>query len=180
MQITPENLQLFSLLLGTPEPESLALLEGMSDEHDWLCEPVEELKRLPLEQWQAEHTSLFINGYPHTLAPPFLSALQNGEMGGDTAERVSKFYHYLGLEADSMPADYLGTLFECAAWLLQIEREAQQPAFEQLWNDFLCPILPGFATRLIEYDGLKLYTRMGQQLERLSRPLLNQSETIAR
>ncbi len=165
MNVTPEQLQLFSLLLSAPQEDSLALLEPLSRQHTWLSAPLNELQDLSLQQWQGEHTALFINGYPHTVAPPFLSALQSGQMGGSEEEAMREFYYRLGLEADGMPADYLGTLFECAAWLLQ--QEEQSNDFADLWNNYLYPVIPDFANRLIEHQGLRLYQEMGRQLSQI-------------
>lgn len=165
MNITAEKLQLFSTLLGAPEATSLELLESHSAQHPWLEVPVRELQETPLQQWQGEHTGLFINGYPHTVAPPFLSALRSGQMGGSEEEAMRDFYYRLGLEADDVPADYLGTMFECAAWLLQ--QEEQSDDFAELWDNYLYPVLPDFANRLIEHQGLRLYQEMGRQLSQL-------------
>ncbi len=165
MNVTPEQLQLFALLLGAPEANALEALHSLSAEHPWLEGPLHELRKTPLQQWQGEHTALFINGYPHTVAPPFLSALRSGQMGGSEEDEMREFYYRLGLEADGMPADYLGTLFECAAWLLQ--QEEQSDDFAELWDNYLYPVLPDFANRLIEHQGLRLYQEMGRQLSQI-------------
>lgn len=165
MNVTPEQLQLFSLLLGAPEANALEMLQSLSAEHPWLAGPLHELHETPLQQWQGEHTALFINGYPHTVAPPFLSALRSGQMGGSEEDEMREFYYRLGLEADGMPADYLGTLFECAAWLLQQEEQSED--FAELWDNYLYPVLPDFANRLIEHQGLRLYQEMGRQLSQI-------------
>ena len=166
MKVSAEKLQLFAMLLGAPEAGSLEILQSMSAQHPWLMGPLHELHDTPLQQWQGEHTALFINGYPHTVAPPFLTALCSGQMGGAEEESMRDFYYRLGLEADGMPADYLGTLFECAAWLLQQE-EKQSDDFAELWDNYLYPVLPDFANRLIEHQGLRLYQEMGRQLSQI-------------
>ena len=165
MRIDADQLRLFATLLGSPNRESLGLLESLSVMHPWLVEPVLELKTMPLELWQAAHTALFINGYPHTAAPPFISALRHGQMGGQVEEDLAGFYRQLGLQADGMPADYLGTLFECAAWLKQEQTQAGR--YSQLWRQYLSPVLPDFANRLREHSALKLYRGMGRELSRL-------------
>ncbi len=165
MNVTAEKLQLFATLLGAPDVASLELLQSLSSDHAWLATPLQELEQISLEAWQGEHTALFINGYPHTVAPPFLSALRSGQMGGAEEEAMRDFYYRLGLEADSMPADYLGTLFECAAWLLQ--QEEQSDDFADLWDNYLYPVIPNFANRLIEHQGVRLYQEMGRQLSQL-------------
>lgn len=162
-----QQLQLFSLLLSTPQADSLELLQTLTAHHPWLQQPLRELQGISLQQWQGEHTTLFINGYPHTIAPPFVSALRQGTMGGGDEVAVADFYSRLGLEAEGMPADYLGTLFECAGWLLQ---QQQQPCddFIELWDKYLHPVIPDFCRRLIQHNGLQLYQRMGEQLSQVS------------
>ncbi len=165
MTVMSDELQLFALLLGAPEPESLVVLEAMAEGHPWLAAPLAELKHLPLDKWQGEHTALFVSGYPHTIAPPFISALRHGQMGGGVEEALIDFYQRLGLQPDEMPADYLGTLFECAAWLQsQPDRAAE---WEALWQEYLLPALPDFSRRLIEHSGLQLYRAMGKRLEEI-------------
>lgn len=166
MNVTPERLQLLALLLGVPQDGSLEVLEALAGEHPWLAMPLAELKQLTLQQWQGEHTALFVNGYPKTAAPPFVSALRHGQMGG-VEEQLFDFYSRLGLEPDDMPADYLGTLFECAAWLLS-QQHRRQAELDELWRDYLLPVLPDFAERLGEQAGLQLYREMGKELARLA------------
>jgi len=166
MKVNAEKLQLFAMLLGTPKDGSLELLEALAAEYPWLHPSLSELDFVPLEQWQGEHTALFVNGFPHTVAPPFLTALRHGQMGGDIEEELRDLYYRYGLVTDSMPADYLGTLFECASWLFQ-EEKRHPGGFDELWDNYLYPILPDFANRLINRDGLLLYTEMGRQLSHL-------------
>lgn len=167
MKVTPEQLQLMALLLGTPVRGSLEILETLAGEHPWLAEPLAELGAVPLQQWQGEHTALFVSGYPKTVAPPFISALRHGSMGGGAEEDLRGFYRRLGVEPNDMPADYLGTLFECAAWLSSQQPE-RQAELDELWQHYLLPVMPDFAQRLASHDGLKLYREMGRELIRIA------------
>jgi TorA maturation chaperone TorD len=166
MNVTPERLQLLALLLGAPQDGSLEVLEALAGEHPWLAAPLDELRGVPLAQWQGEHTALFVNGYPKTAAPPFISALRHGQMGGGAEEELLGFYRRLGLEPNGVPADYLGTLFECAAWLLS-QQEQRQGELDELWQNYMLPILPEFSQRLIEQGRLRLYREMGKELKRI-------------
>lgn len=166
MNVTPERLQLLALLLGVPQDGSLEVLEALAGEHPWLAMPLAELRRVPLQQWQGEHTFLFVSGYPKTVAPPFISALRHGSMNGGAEEELRGFYRRLGMEPNGMPADYLGTLFECAAWLLS--QNGRQQELDELWQNYLLPILPEFSQRLRRQAGLQLYREMGSELARLS------------
>ena len=75
-------LQLAAMLLGRPDENSLPTLRELATEHAWLRPPVDELMDLPLQEWQGEHTRLFINGYPKTPCAPFESIYRHGRMAG--------------------------------------------------------------------------------------------------
>lgn len=170
MKAIAQQLQLFSMLLGAPQVDSLDLLYALRRQHPWLQSPIDELEAISLQHWQGEHTMLFVNGYPRTVAPPFLSALRSGQMGGAEEEAMRDFYRQLGLEVNAMPADYLGTTFECGAWLL-LQEARRDDEFEVLWNQHLYPAIADFARRLIEHPGLRLYQQMGMQLSLMIRQL---------
>lgn len=167
MKVTPEQLEVLALLFGTPESGSLEVLEALAEKHPWLAAPLAELRQLPLQRWQGEHTALFVSGYPKTVAPPFISAFLYGQMGGGVEEDLLDFYRRLGLEPNDMPADYLGTLFECAAWLIS-QQEERELEHNELWQRYLLPVLPEFSDRLIGEGGLHLYKAMGKELARIS------------
>lgn len=161
---SPRLLRQLAAVLAQPEPDALAALHEQRPDLAWLsAAALDELNALPLEHWQAEHTRLFINGYPRTPCPPFESAYRQGQMGGTAGADLQSLYHALGLEADPALADYLGTLLECAAYL------AEQPAghcrLEQiLWQDHLLHWLPRFAADLQAQAGLLLYRELGVAL----------------
>lgn len=169
------ELRLLAVLLAMPESESLDGLRDMLPAAPWLAPAVAELERLPLEHWQAEHTRLFISGYPRTPCPPFESAYRQGQMGGTTASELQGFYGRAGLTATEVPADYLGTLLECAAYLTDLAQERGEgggdcPAaalLVELWGDHLKRWLPRFARDLAEHAGLLLYRGLGSRLARL-------------
>ena len=71
MIASAQVLRLSALLLGLPDEHSLATLRELAAEHDWLQAAAVELEEISLQEWQAEHTRLFINGYPKTPCAPF-------------------------------------------------------------------------------------------------------------
>lgn len=159
--------RLLSGLLATPGEDALAALESLAEEAPWLAAAVDELKQLPLEEWQAEHTRLFISGHPKTPCPPFASAYREGRLEGEAAERARAFYRQLGLAADGAPADYLGTLLECAAWLREQGCEGSAALEEQLQSEHLAPWAGRFAADVQTHASLALYRALGARLERL-------------
>ncbi|PWB56481.1 MAG: molecular chaperone TorD [Nitrosomonadales bacterium] len=165
--IDPEALRLFAGLLASPAGDSLRVLQDLSDEHSWLKQPVDELEALPLEEWQAEHTRLFISGHPRTVCPPFESAFLGGTMFGASCGRLSDLYRRAGLEAEGAPPDYLGTMLECAAWLAEQPCGHSRELSRELWQDHLAAWVPRFSATLRMDGNLALYRELGKQMEGL-------------
>jgi TorA maturation chaperone TorD len=158
------ELRLLSALLGAPDETSLDLLRQAAAEFPWLEGPVQELARVPLDRWQGEHTLLFIAGFPRTPCLPFASAWMDKRMHGAAMESLLLFYRRLGMEAAEMPADYLGTILECAA-MLREQQEAER--LDELWNGHLIPWLQEFTAALSSHSRLKLYGSLARRLDDL-------------
>nr|VFJ46616.1 MAG: chaperone TorD involved in molybdoenzyme TorA maturation [Candidatus Kentron sp. DK]VFJ46749.1 MAG: chaperone TorD involved in molybdoenzyme TorA maturation [Candidatus Kentron sp. DK] len=165
-QINPEFLRLLAGLLAAPEDDSLSVLSELAEAHAWLREPATELAERGLPHWQAEHTSLFVSHYPKTICPPFESAYRGGTMGGSVVEELSLLYAESGLKAEeNMPPDYLGTILECAAWLLE-EKSAEDPLYRALWEKHVADWVPRFADDMMNREeGLLLYRRLGERMK---------------
>lgn len=167
-----ERLRLLGALLAAPAAESRGLLEDFSTRHGWLAAPLEELAAIPLDEWQAEHTRLFVNGHPRTICPPFQSAWLDGMMPGPATAAVAALYRRLGLEEDGISPDFLGTMLECAAHLEELSAEPVQAEQVQavkhaLWLEHLGRWLPQFAQALHEGSRLALYRGLARQLSGL-------------
>lgn len=167
MNASPETLRLFSGLLASPGSDSLEVLRELAGEHAWLGEPVAELEKMPLEEWQAEHARLFISGHPKTVCPPFESAFMGGAMFGAACDQLGDLYQRAGLQADGAPPDYLGTQLECAAWLMEQGCEHSKALLQELWTEHLADWVPRFSAGLQAESGLSLYRQLGRQLEGL-------------
>lgn len=164
---SPLHLRILAGLLATPTAESLAALQTLAEEQPWLQESVQQLSGWPLAEWQAEHTNLFINGYPKTCCPPFESAYREGTMNGPICHDLGHFYHMIGLEPlEGLQPDYLGVLLECAAYLLEQE-PVNQEHWETLWQTHLAQWVPRFAADLQRHSQLPLYQQLGLQLQGL-------------
>lgn len=157
------ELRLLADLLGAPDAGALELLQEAAARWPWLADPAAELAQLPLDQWQGEHTRLFIAGYPHTPCPPFASSWTEQRMHGGAMEALIRFYAELGLETAYMPADFLGTILECAALLA--EDQTLQEARARLWCDHLLPWLPAFSAALARESRLVVYRALAQRLD---------------
>lgn len=164
-RLDANELYLLAMLLAQPADDALEALKDLLPQAPWLSEAVAELERLPLERWQGEHTRLFVNGYPKTPCPPFESAYRQGHMGGTAAGDLEALYLRVGLASTGAPADFLGTLLECAAMLA--ERGDSDSKLCELWDEHLVRWAPRFADDLEAHGRLKLYRSVGIRLGRL-------------
>ena len=156
------ELRALAALLALPDSDGLEALEWMVEATPWLAPSVEELKELPLDRWQAEHTRLFINGFPKTPCPPFESAYRHGQMGGMAVDELETLYSRSGLDPGDIPADYLGVMLEYAAHLEG--REAEAELREALWKEHFARWLPRFANDLRTHARLRLYRDLADRL----------------
>lgn len=168
LNASPETLRLLSGLLASPGIESLGVLNELAGEYAWLGEPITELAQTPLEEWQAEHARLFISGHPKTICPPFESAFLGGAMFGAACDQLGELYQRAGLQAEGAPPDYLGTLLECTAFLLEQPCGHSTELLQELWCEHLAAWAPRLGSVLQQESGLLLYRQLGQQLAGLS------------
>jgi len=150
------------MLLAAPGAESLEVLRQLADRLTWLAGPTAELEAVGLAEWQAEHGRLFVCGHPRTPCAPFESAQRRGMMAGPDVEQLVVLYRRIGLQADAMPPDYLGTMLECAAHL-QGSIDGSELK-DELWREHLLRWLPGYAKMLQDESRLDLYRQLGAQL----------------
>jgi TorA maturation chaperone TorD len=150
------------MLLAAPGAESLEILRQLAPRLPWLVEPVTELETVGLAEWQAEHGRLFVCGHPRTPCAPFESAQRRGMMAGPEVEQLAALYCRLGLQADTMPPDYLGTMLECAAHLSESIDGSELES--ELWQDHLLRWLPDYAKKLQDESRLTLYRQLGTHL----------------
>ena len=165
MIASAQVLRLSALLLGLPDEHSLATLRELAAEHDWLQAAAVELEEISLQEWQAEHTRLFINGYPKTPCAPLESIHRHGRMAGPACDELIQLYAEAGVSAVSdLPADYLGTMLEFAALLIERATPDAKRQLETLLTKHLTGWLPQFCERLRQEARLKLYRRLGDGL----------------
>jgi TorA maturation chaperone TorD len=160
----PTDLRLLSGLLASPGSESMEVLRDLASEHSWLVEPLAELEDMPLDEWQAEHTRLFVSGHPKTACPPFESAVTSGSLFGTASDKLADLYRRAGLEAMGVPPDYLGTQLECAAFLLEQDCSRSDDLLQELWQEHLASWVPRFHPVLQAESRLLLYRQLGRQL----------------
>ncbi|MCP3868108.1 MAG: molecular chaperone TorD family protein [Gammaproteobacteria bacterium] len=153
-------------LLGRPDEDSLPALQILCEEHAWLSAPFAELQVTPLDRWQAEHTRLFVNGYPRTLCPPFESIHRHGRMEGPACDELKGLYRRAGLmPSDGLPADYLGTMLEFSAWLCAQGTDEAKETLLDLRSGHLDNWVPRFSRCVREKSQLRLYRELGEKME---------------
>lgn len=157
------ELLVFAALLAEPGEDGLAALAELGRREVWLRPALRELEGVPLPEWQAEHTRLFVSGQP-TVCPPFASAYLSGQMHGPVVGRIAALFRAVGLRpAIDLPADYLGMLLEFGAHLLRRGDGAAEHR-RLLWQEYLDPWLPRFAADLCAGSCLVLYRELGARL----------------
>ncbi len=163
--MSSQMLDLLAMLLGMPERDSLSTLYEVLPKHGWLQPAIDELSGIPLQQWQAEHTRLFINGYPKTPCAPFESIYRHGQMDGPACDELRKLYTNAGVSpTGDLPADYLGTMLAFAALLLERATPEAALQLQELQQKHLASWLPQFSDRLLQDARLELYRGMGERL----------------
>ena len=160
-----ERLRRLAALLALPGRDALEILGDLVALEPWLGDSLPELAAVGLEEWQGEYTRLFISGYPKTPCPPFESAYRQGSMGGTAAADLEQLYRRVGLESTAMPADFLGTILECAAYLLDQDGAPDEAIWSELWGGHLARWVPGFAKDLTVHSRLGLYRALGRELD---------------
>jgi len=163
--MSSQLLELLAMLLGMPDRHSLPILREVLAEHRWLRPAIDELSGMPLEQWQAEHTRLFINGYPKTPCAPFESIYRHGQMDGPACDELQRLYANAGVSpTGDLPTDYLGTMLAFAALLMERRTPEADLQLQELQQKHLSSWLPEFSGRLLLDARLELYRGMGERL----------------
>ncbi len=170
-QTGPEQLRLLATLLATPADDALAALHELATDDLELQEAFAELTPLPLDRWQGEHTRLFVSAFPQVPCPPFESAYRYGQMDGKATMELEELYRRIGLESKEIPADYLGVILECAAWLMEQPGKEMAGYLEELWQQHLALWLPQFSADLQRESELRLYRLLGERLASLIPPV---------
>ncbi|WP_294945315.1 molecular chaperone [Sulfurivirga sp.] len=162
-----QELRLLATLLGEPTEESLPLIEEIAPQLLWLSdEAVAQLRQIPLSDWQAEHTRLFITGRPHTECSPFESVWREGQMVGESAMALKRLYEAFGFVPDAqLPADFLGSELACLAHALTYHADREELLMELL--EHLHAWVPKFAKAVRIHTDLALYRDWARRLERL-------------
>lgn len=149
------------MALAEPAIESIQLINEQPYQPEWLNPALGELNTVALDNWQGEHTSLFT--FPAT-CPPFASHfLENGVLNGHRAAELEQFYTQFNLVTQNLPADYLGTMAEFVAFVMERDDTAEAAEFCQ---KYLADWLKRFCDCLEEHAGLIFYRELAGEIRR--------------
>ncbi|NPB05250.1 MAG: hypothetical protein GXO08_02590 [Aquificae bacterium] len=91
--------------------------------------PLEELKSVPLEELQAEYTSLFEFRYGGVPCKPYQSFFSPERLlMGEAALSSARFYDLFGLEVKNELPDRASVQFDFAAFLVKLAAETDDPS----------------------------------------------------
>lgn len=85
----------------------------------------------PIEELQIEHTRLFINGFPHVVAPPYGSVYLDKSLQGKHAEKTMEFYakHGFHLKDNADLPDHLIHELEFLSLLADSDNQEAEAEF---------------------------------------------------
>ncbi len=123
------------------------------------------------EPLQGEYTRLFLNGYPHTVCPPYESIYLEKRMHGDAAVAVQKAYSEWEMSVEAGLIDHLSTELEFLAFLAsaeslgnEVSKDAQKAA-EQFIKRHICRWMPQFTEDMKEGAKMDCYRMLGEMME---------------
>jgi len=126
-------------------------------------EAIDELRTLPPEELQAEHTRLFINSFPTLPCPPYESAYREMLLMGDYAEEVSKYYslYNLMIPEEDLP-DHISYELDFMRFLLE---EGDLDLAREFFEEHILQWVPDFIADLRSEARLKFYKFVANFLE---------------
>ncbi len=168
------ELRILASLLVSPDLDAREAVLELAAHYSWLEPAARELESIPMEEWQAEFARLFASDSP---CPPFESVYLSGRMHGPQEQALRDLYRRLGMMPTGAPADYLGTLLECAA-MVNANPEVGKDYWSELWDGHLLRWVPLFCSQLRRESHMTLYRVVAERLCVLF-PELRQAVAVA-
>ncbi|UWX57129.1 molecular chaperone TorD family protein [Chlorobaculum sp. MV4-Y] len=125
------------------------------------------------EALQAEYTRLFINGYPHTVCPPYESVYLEKRMHGEATVAVAAAYAEWEMSVEPGLIDHLATELEFLAFLASAESlnkavsKDTRKAMERFTRQHLCRWIPQLIADLKAGAKLDCYRILGEVMENI-------------
>jgi TorA maturation chaperone TorD len=141
-------------------------VQELAVHYAWLKPAADELDLLGLERWQSEHRRLLGRGDAASLCPPYESAYLDGGQHSLRMKSLKCLYRRTGMVPFGAPADYLGTLLECAADLTS-DAAARRDLWLELWQGHLASWVPRFCRDLRAHTRMILFRVVAERLATL-------------
>lgn len=164
MDTLSNELNLLASLLNAPDLCTKEAVLELAEHYPWLKPATEELEKLPVDVWQAEHKRLFLD-CAFALQPCDFKQLTR-RPHGPPLKTLQQLYKRMGLGFAETSADYFGTLLECAAYL-NANPNLGKIYWSELWHDHLACWIPGFCKELKAESRLAIYRVIAERLNML-------------
>jgi putative dimethyl sulfoxide reductase chaperone len=146
-------------------------LDRIDTHRDELLALVAAFEREEAEPLQAEYTRLFLNGYPHTICPPYESVYLEKRMHGEAAVAVAAAYSEWEMSVEPGLIDHLATELEFLAFLASAESldnavsADARKASERFTQQHMSRWTPQFTADLKAGAKLNAYRMLGELME---------------
>lgn len=162
-----DELHILASLLGEPAEDSRDIIAELAPSLTWLSQTaLDEIAQLPLEEWQAEHTRLFVSGHPSTPCLPFESVWQEGRMMGESTTQIHLLYQRIHFKPEAdLPEDFLGSELIFLAEALTHYRDDEEFLMEILQH--LHAWVPKWTKAVRIHSQLAYYQDYAKRLEKL-------------
>ncbi len=120
-----------------------------------------QLKEIPLEHLQAEHTRLFISAYPHLPCPPYESAYREGTLLGNSAAAVDRIYREHRIVVSGEDVDHAAVELEFMAFLLTVGDDDAMTDAASFFETHLLAWMPKFAADIQQASKLNFFRETG-------------------
>jgi TorA maturation chaperone TorD len=157
------ELRILASLLDPPDMDAKEAVQELSEHYRWLQPVADELDKVSIQSWRAEHRRLFEDGGRVCLCPPFESAYVHGPMHRQQTQSLKQLYYRVGMSFTGTRPDYLGNLLECMAHL-SANRALGKVYWSELWNRHLSRWVPRFCRTLRAESRMVLYRVIADRL----------------
>lgn len=161
MDTLSSELNLLASLLNAPDVNTKEAVLELAAHYPWLQPAADELAKLPVDVWQAEHSRLFYGSrrIDHSSVSGLLSQYQSN-LPLQTLRQLGK---RMGMGLADVSLDYLGILLECTAYLYA-NPTVGKIFWPELWYEHFAYWIPDFCNELKCKSQLTLYRVIAERL----------------
>lgn len=160
------ELNLLASLLEVPDINTKEAVLELAIHYPWLLPAVEELEKLPVDAWKAEHSRLFTNSAFNTAYAQQHNFAHHRVVHNPHSlplQPLKQLYKRMGLGFISASAYYLSILLECTSHL-NANPAVGKVFWSELWHEHLSCSIPSFCSILMQESRLALYRIIAERL----------------